>query len=233
VATTSQPEQLEGAGYPAHIRGVNAFKFIPPTEPVLAEMPPKGKGWCHEVKFDGYRLQLQKVGAASVAHSATATPTVRIFSKNGKDFTTRFRDVARAVLALPCQSCIIDAEGCALDADGNPDFRALVGGQKDKVAWCFDLLEVDGRDMRPFPLVTRRVRLKALLKRAASELLLCSEAFADPAKLLDACDARGLEGIVSKKADQPYVSGKNRGWVKVKCHAWRAANAGRGELFRK
>lgn len=198
------------------------FAFVPPSEPVLAETPPTSKGWCHEVKFDGYRLQLHKVGERAV-----------IFSKNGKDFTARFRDVARAVAALPCKSCVIDAEGCALDSAGNPDFRALVGGQKDKVAWCFDLLEVDGRDMRPFPLVTRRVRLKALLKRAGSDLLLCSEAFADPVKLLDACDARGLEGIVSKKGDQPYVGGKNRSWVKVKCHAWRAANRDRGELFGK
>jgi bifunctional non-homologous end joining protein LigD len=101
------------------------------------------------------------------------------------------------------------------------------------LAWRFDLLEVDGRDMRPFSLVTRRVRLKALLSKAADELLRFSDAFPDPMKLLAALDERGLEGIVSKKADQPSVSGKNRGWIKVKCHAWRGANANRGELFRK
>ena len=201
---------------------MTAFKFIPPAEPVLAETPPKGKGWCHEVKFDGYRLQLHKADGRSL-----------ILSKNGKDFTARFRDIARAVAELPCQTCIIDAEGCALDAEGRPDFRALVGGQKDKAAYCFDLLEIDGRDMRPFPLITCRVRLKALLKRAGADRLLYSEAFGDPAKLLDACDAQGLEGIVSKRQDQAYVSGKNRSWVKVKCHAWRAANAGRGEMFKK
>lgn len=204
------------------MRAVKPFAFIPPSDPVEQTTQPTGKGWCHEVKFDGYRLQLHKAGERAL-----------ILSKNGKDLTSRFRDVARAVAELPCQSCIIDAEGCALDAEGRPDFRALVGGQKDKVAWCFDLLEVDGRDMRPFPLVTRRVRLKSLLKRADSDILLTSKTFTDPAKLLDACDARGLEGIVSKKADQPYVSGKNRGWVKVKCHAWRATAKGRRELFRR
>ena len=201
---------------------MKAFPFVPPAEPVLHETPPIGKGWCHEVKFDGYRLQLVKNGDRVV-----------IWSKNGKDFTARFRDIAKAVAALSCKSCVIDAEGCALDAEGRPDFRALVGGQKhSRVAWCFDLLEIDGRDMCPFPLITRRVRLSALLKKAGDELLRYSDSFSDPAKLLDACSERGLEGIVSKRTDQPYVSGKNRGWIKVKCHAWRVANRDRWEMFK-
>ena len=211
--------------------------FISPSEPVEQSLPPSGKGWLHEVKFDGYRLQLHKLGeggAASVAHSATASPPVKIWSKNGKDFTARFRDLAKAVAALPCKTCIIDAEGCALDAEGRPDFRALVGGQKhSRVAWCFDLLEIDGRDMRPFPLLTRRVRLAALIKKAGTEMIRMSDTFPDPLKLLGALDERGLEGIVSKRSDQPYVSGKNRGWIKVKCHAWREANGWRGEVFNK
>jgi bifunctional non-homologous end joining protein LigD len=197
--------------------------FIPPSEPVEQNLPPQGKGWVHEVKFDGYRLQLHKDGDRGF-----------IWSKNGKDFTARFRDIAKAVAALPCKTCILDAEGVALDAEGRPDFRALVGGQKhSRVAWCFDLLEIDGRDMRAFPLLTRRVRLAALLKKAGNELLRMSDTFPDPTKLLAALDERQLEGIVSKRSDQPYVSGKNRGWIKVKCHAWREANRDRGELFGK
>jgi bifunctional non-homologous end joining protein LigD len=197
--------------------------FISPSEPVEQSLPPSGKGWLHEVKFDGYRLQLHKDGDRAA-----------IWSKNGKDFTARFRDLAKAVADLPCKTCIIDAEGCALDAEGRPDFRALVGGQKhSRVAWCFDLLEIDGRDMRPFPLLTRRVRLAALIKKAGDEIIRMSDTFPHPLKLLGALDERGLEGIVSKRSDQPYVSGKNRGWIKVKCHAWREANRGRGELFSK
>ena len=197
--------------------------FIPPSEPVEQNLPPQGKGWVHEVKFDGYRLQLHKDGERGF-----------IWSKNGKDFTARFRDIAKAVAELPCKTCILDAEGVALDAEGRPDFRALVGGQKhSRVAWCFDLLEIDGRDMRAFPLLTRRVRLAALLKKASNELLRMSDTFPDPMKLLAALDERQLEGIVSKRSDQPYVSGKNRGWIKVKCHAWREANKNRGELFGK
>lgn len=196
-------------------------KFIKPSEPVEQELPPAGEGWLHEVKFDGYRLQLHKDGDRA-----------EIWSKNGKDFTARFRDIAKRVAALPCESCIIDAEGVALDAEGRPDFRALVGGQKhSRVAWCFDLMEIDGRDLRALPLVTRRARLGALLKRANDELLRISASFPDPGLLLAALDERGLEGIVSKKIDQAYVSGRNRGWIKVKCHAWRAANQDRGEMF--
>jgi len=207
--------------------------FIPPSEPVEQIVPPSGKGWVHEVKFDGYRLQLHKLSKGGAdAEWASEAPPVKIWSKNGKDFTARFRDLAKAVAALPCKTCIIDAEGCALDAEGRPDFRALVGGQKhSRVAWCFDLLEIDGRDMRPFPLVTRRVRLAALIKKAGDELIRMSDTFPDPLKLLGALDERGLEGIVSKKSDQPYVSGKNRGWIKVKCHAWREANTWRKDAF--
>ncbi|AHB48165.1 ATP-dependent DNA ligase [Hyphomicrobium nitrativorans NL23] len=187
-------------------------EFIRPSEPIEQSAPPTGKGWIHEVKFDGYRLQLHKVGEE-----------VTIYSKNGKDFTARFRDIARAVSGLPVKSCVIDAEGVALDAAGRPDFRALAGGQKhDRVAWCFDLLVVDERDLRELTLVKRRLRLGALLKKARSEVLRLSEPFPDPLKLLEALDEAGLEGVVSKRTDQPYVSGKNRGWIKVKCHVWRA-----------
>jgi bifunctional non-homologous end joining protein LigD len=194
--------------------------FIPPSEPVESSSPPAGKGWVHEIKFDGYRLQLVKEGGRGY-----------VWSKNGKDFTARFRGLATAVAALTCQTCVIDAEGIAPDAQGRPDFRALVGGQQHKIGMCFDLMEIDGRDMRAFPLVTRRVRLAALLKRSESDVLHFSDGFPDAVKLLEACCEQGLEGIVSKRNDQPYVCGKNRGWIKVKCHAWREANRDRGELF--
>lgn len=204
-----------------HISNVPAF--IPPSEPIEQSTPPAEKGWIHEVKFDGYRLQLHKVGDR--AH---------VYSKNGKPFSERFPDFAKAAAALPCKSCIIDCEGVALDAACRPDFRALVGGQKhSRVAWCFDLFEINGCDMRDQPLTVRRARLAALLKKAGSEILRYSEPFPNANKLLAVLDAQGLEGIVSKRADQRYVSGRNRGWVKVKCHAWRAANHDRGEMFAK
>ncbi len=149
--------------------------FIPPSEPVEQTLPPSGKGWVHEVKFDGYRLQLHKLSKGGAdAEWASEAPPVKIWSKNGKDFTARFRDLAKAVAALPCKTCIIDAEGVALDAERRPDFRALVGGQKhSRVAWCFDLLEIDGRDLRHIPLITRRVRLAALIKKPETRCCAC------------------------------------------------------------
>lgn len=88
-------------------------------------------------------------------------------------------------------------------------------------------MELDGRDLE------RRARPAELIDFATDPLLRLSNGFPDVGRLLDACCARGLEGIVSKKLDQRYVSGRNRGWVKVKCHAWRAANRDRGEMFKK
>lgn len=195
--------------------------FIPPSNPVLRSEPPTDVGWLHEVKFDGYRAQLHKDG-----------DEVALFSKNGKDFTARFKSIARAIALLPVRHVIIDAEIVASDVDGRPDFRALHGGAREGLcAWCFDLLAMDERDITKLPLVERRALLAPLIKKAAHPALRYSEAFADPVALLTQATVMGLEGVVSKRADQPYVGGTNRGWVKVKTHDWREANRDRAELF--
>jgi len=201
---------------------VSAFKFLPLSEPVEQPAPPTGDEWLHEIKWDGFRLELVKVGSEA-----------RALSINGRDMTAKFRWIVEAVAALPCRSCVIDAEGVAPTLDGRPDFRALIGGQKHKMAACFDLLELDGQDLRPLPLVTRRTRLAALLKKADPAILQFSIAYEDPHQLLTDLDAIGGEGIVSKKKGQPYHAGRNRGWVKCKCAAWREANRYRGKLFQK
>ncbi len=202
---------------------MRVFEFIPPALPVLQTAPPSGDGWIHEVKFDGFRLQ---------AHVSRGV--AKLYSKNGWDFGPRFKSVRDRVAALPVKSAILDCELVACDAEGRPDFRALIGGQKhDLVLWAFDLLMIDGADLRPLSLVTRRARLKAMIKQADDPCIRNSDTFKHPEKLLAACDERGLEGILSKKSDQPYRSGNNRGWIKVKCHEWRAANRGRWELFQK
>lgn len=196
--------------------------FIRPSLPVLTSSPPVGPGWLHEIKFDGYRAQLHKNG-----------DKVALYSKNGKDFTARFKAVARAVAELPAKSFIIDAEIVANDAEGRPDFRALHSGAKEGLsAWCFDLLALDGRDCTRDPLTARRKALKKLFKKPQPGLLY-SESFDDAEALLRQAVILGLEGIVSKRADQPYVSGTNRGWLKVKTHDWREANKERGEMFHK
>jgi bifunctional non-homologous end joining protein LigD len=196
-------------------------RFILPAQPTLRTTPPTGDGWLHEVKFDGYRAQLHK-GETSI-----------VYSKNGKDFSSRFPAILHAVKSLPCKSVIIDAEIVALKEDGTYDFRALHSGnysQENLCAWCFDVLELNGEDLQPLPLIARRLKLGTLLKRHAHGSMRYSDTFTVPEKLLAECKRLGLEGIVSKKRDQPYRSGKCD-WVKVKTQIWRDVNKERGELF--
>ena len=101
---------------------------------------------------------------------------------------------------------------------------------KNLCLWCFDLL-ADKNDVRALPLITRRTMLRKLLPEP--DVLRMSESFSDAKKLLESCEAMGLEGVVSKKADQPYKSGKNVGWIKVKTLSWRAMNQDRPELFQR
>jgi bifunctional non-homologous end joining protein LigD len=197
--------------------------FIIPSAPVLKTAPPRGDGWLHEVKFDGWRAQLHKDGDA-----------VTVYSRNGKDLTARFPTIGDALIARPAKSVIIDAELVACDDDGKPDFGALMAGTRNSgnvCAWCFDLLAHNGRDLRPLPLVKRKDILRDILNSADDDTLRYSDEFPDPEKLLAAIESMGLEGIVSKLVEQPYRSGKNPGWVKVKSKTWRAANRDRWELF--
>ncbi len=150
-------------------------------------------------------------------------------SRNGKDISG-IAIIRNALRTLP--PCIIDAELVGCDADGVPDFHALTTGNNHGCcAWCFDLMMIDGRDIRSEPLEQRRERLQALLARNGGDLLRLSDSFDDPEKLLEAAVKLGLEGIVSKRRDQAYRSGPNSGWVKVKTAAWHEANRDRWEMF--
>jgi bifunctional non-homologous end joining protein LigD len=203
--------------------------FITPSAPVLRTSPPTGLGWVHEVKFDGWRVQLHK-GIMSEKHNQPA----KVYSRNGADFTSRFHLIATAIAALPCKSAVIDAELVACDLQGQPDFRALMSrvANPDLCCWCFDLLELDGSDLRSLPLVERKARLSALIHKADLHALRYSDHFEDGEALLTEMARRNMEGIVSKKADQSYRSGKNPGWIKVKTAEWKAANRKRFEMFR-
>ena len=200
------------------------LRFIPPAQPVERSRPPKGPDWLHEVKWDGYRAQLHKGG-----------DRVAVLSRNGKEFTGRFPGVWEALRGLPAKSAIIDAEIVACREDGAPDFRALHSGNySDEMlcAWSFDLVELNGVDLAPLPLIARKMKLGTLLKRYDHGSLRYSEGFSNPEKLLTECRRLGLEGIVSKKKDAPYRSGRCD-WIKVKCAQWKEANQDRGELFRQ
>jgi len=143
------------------------------------------------------------------------------------------RRVRDALLSLPCGSAIIDGEVVACKKDGTPDFRALHSGnysQEILCVWCFDLMALNGDELRPLPFVARKQKLEALLRRHDHPYVRYSEPFKNGEQLLAECRKRGLEGIVSKRKHAPYKSGKCD-WTKVKCAQWKEENKDRGELF--
>jgi bifunctional non-homologous end joining protein LigD len=202
---------------------VNASRFIQPCNPVLTKAVPTGLDWLHEVKFDGYRAVICKTGAE-----------VEIFSRNGHDFTQRFHPIALMLAELPAKSAVLDGELVASDARGLPDFTALhrhrVAGS-DMMLWLFDLLAINGRDMRELPLHKRQTKLHALVRDLDCPAVLASESFVDGEALMRAAEKHGLEGIVSKRRDSPYRSGPCKDWRKIKTTAWRQANKERWKLF--
>lgn len=187
--------------------------FIAPQLCETLARPPAAKGWIHEIKFDGYRVQ------ARVEEGKATLKT-----RKGLDWTSKFSAIAGAASALP--NSIIDGEICALDEHGAPDFAALqaaISEEKtdDLVYFAFDLLYGGDEDLRDHPLADRKERLAAMLSEAADDpLLRFVEHFetGGEAVLKSACRL-SLEGIVSKKADAPYRSGRTDTWAKSKCRA--------------
>jgi bifunctional non-homologous end joining protein LigD len=202
-----------------------SFQFIPPCSPVMAKNVPAGDGWVHEVKFDGYRVQAHKAGSRVV-----------LFSRNGHDFTGRFASMAQLLRELPARSAVLDGEIVAKDPDGRPNFARLQLRSRESQPihlWAFDLLALNGRDLRPQPLMKRQACLQVLLERFGCAAVTPSELFEDGLALLRVAEERGLEGIVSKRRDAPYRSGECRDWRKVKTTAWREANRERWRLFER
>ena len=157
-----------------------------------------------------------------------------IFARNGHDFTSRFATIAYVLRELPAKSAVLDGELVASDQSGAPDFAKLHRRFVDAGPvhlWVFDLLAINGRDWRPYPLVKRKARLQALLARFDCPAVLPSESFDDGLGLLRVAEKRRLEGVVSKRRDARYWSGECKDWRKVKTTAWREANRERWRLF--
>ena len=183
-----------------------AALFIPPCLPTPRHRSPSGKGWLHELKFDGWRLQLHR-GAGRV----------RLYSIEGDEFTRRYPSIVGAMLHLPC-SVVIDAELTACTEDGRPDVGALVRGATTGLrVWCFDLLAIHGNDLRAQPLAQRKERLARMIAAAGDARLRYSNHFDDMACLLKTCKGRQPQGIVSKQKKAPYRAGPSGDWVKVNC----------------
>jgi bifunctional non-homologous end joining protein LigD len=179
--------------------------FIHPCQPTVAARPPTGPGWVHELKHDGYRLQIH-----------VRDGRVRLYTMNGADWTARYpRIVAEASrLRAPV---ILDAEVVCLTRDGVPDFDALHGRVEDHraVALAFDLL-LAGEDIRRQPLIERKKELKWVLRNSGEGVQYVEHAEGDGEKMFASVCRLGLEGIVSKRATSVYRSGKSRTWIKVK-----------------
>jgi bifunctional non-homologous end joining protein LigD len=146
--------------------------------------------------------------------------------------------LVEAMTSLECASATIDAELVASDDKGVADFAALhvlMSRRREDglTVWAFDLMMLDGEDLRPMPYVERKAKLATLVQRSRIGCLYHSETFADGEKLLAEGCQRRLEGIVSKRRDSQYRSGKSSAWIKVKCAAWREANRDRHELFER
>ena len=181
--------------------------FVSPCLPTVAERPPSGPGWVHEIKHDGYRLQIH-----------IRDGRVRLFTRTGVDWTDRYPWIVEDAARLPVRHAIIDAECCCADDDGITDFDALHSRVNDDTAfaYAFDLLLLDGDDIRRSPLRERRERLGRLLREAKPGIRLSEHIEADGATVFAHACKLGLEGIVSKRVDAPYRSGRARTWIKVK-----------------
>ena len=192
------------------------YAFIPFCLPRLRSRPPTGEEWLHEATCGGTRVQLHKVGSAAA-----------IYTHNGADFTPHRGPIADALARLPTTSAILDGELVSGNADARPVVLGLsprAANTEPIVVYCFDLMALNGRDLRAEPLLARKEKLAELLAHTKAEALCYSDLFTDPKRLLAACEKDGLEGIVSKHVNAPYRSGRSD-WIKVTCAAWRAADA--------
>ncbi len=198
------PEPVVATKFPA---------FVEPQLAKLVDQPPQGARWAHEIKLDGYRVQLRVSQGRSVIRTRT-----------GLDWTERFSALAEDARALP--DCMIDGEIIALDQRRNPSFGALQAAlsedrSEDLLMFAFDLLFEGREDLRTLPLVERKVRLEALLSapKAAARLRYVAHLQANAREVLSSACKMGFEGIVSKQLDAPYRSGRTGSWTKAKCRA--------------
>jgi len=182
--------------------------FVEPALATSIGRVPSGERWVHEIKFDGYRVQLH-----------IANEGVRVFTRRGKDWSDRFKKIAHDAFLISAASAIIDGEVVVPAADGTTDFSVLqnqLRGKSDKIVMvAFDLLYLNGYDLRKLPLFERKAHLKRLIAKTAIQF---SESFEVHGKEMyrHACKT-GLEGVVSKVRDSRYFSGRTNDWVKKTC----------------
>ena len=179
---------------------------------LLAE-PPSGADWVYEIKFDGFRALALKGGR-----------TVELLSRSNKSLTARFPTIAEALSRVSCREAIIDGEVVALDQEGRSSFQQLQmaempgQGSAHLCYYAFDLIQLDGRDLRALPLTGRKTLLQKLLVKDNETIRFSRSIEGDGSKLLEEVRRRGLEGIIAKNRNSPYEAGaRTGGWAKIKC----------------
>ena len=184
---------------------------IEPQLATLVDAVPRGEEWIHEIKYDGYRALCEiRDGEA------------RLITRHGKDWTDRFSPIAREAAKLPVRQAILDGEVVVLEPDGTTSFQTLQNAlaenrQDDLVYFAFDLLYLDGYDLRGAPLLDRKAALLELLAGGGEAIRPGDHIEGDGEGFYRQACNFALEGIVSKRADLPYHSGRNKDWLKVKC----------------
>jgi ATP-dependent DNA ligase len=181
--------------------------FIEPCLPTLARTPPSGPDWLHEIKHDGYRMQvrLDAVGA-------------RLFTRRGYDWTTRYPAITAAANAIRAKSFSIDGEAVCCDESGVSVFKMLRHRRNERSVflYAFDLLELDGHDLRREPIEVRKAELKKLIGKGNPGIQLTEHIEGDAAIVFEHACKLGLEGIVSKRRGSGYESGRSSLWLKIK-----------------
>lgn len=193
------------------------------TAPVAAKAPPRGPDWIHEIEHDGRR-----------AAAVIAGGTVRLLTRGHRDVTRRFHVIATDLLALKERDAVIDGEIATLDEAGIAKSDALrraieAGARERLVYFAFDLLFLDGMDLRVQPLLARKDRLRELLRPLVGTRILYGEYMqGDPGPIYARLREMGAHVIVSKAATAPYRGGRDPSWLKVKLRAWQSRNANAG-----
>jgi bifunctional non-homologous end joining protein LigD len=181
--------------------------IIEPCLPSPAKAAPSGPGWIHEIKHDGFRLMAWRDASG-----------VRLNTRHGNDFTSHFPFIAMAVKALPIRSCLIDGEAIVTNGDGLAVFELIRRARHgEKAVLCaFDLIELDGQDLRRLPIEQRKAKLAKLVRGPHPGIVLNEHYDGDGEIVFHHACKLGCEGIVSKRLGSPYRSGRTAHWVKVK-----------------
>jgi bifunctional non-homologous end joining protein LigD len=194
--------------------------FVEPCLPTLKKQVPTGERWVHEIKHDGYRVQGHLVGGVP-----------KLITRHGHDWTHRMSAIAEALSEIPANNLVVDGEVIVPDKEGRGDFSALEAAlgesrqSRTMLLYLFDVLHLDGFDLRAAPLLDRKRVLAGLLDGAGPPILYSDHMEVEGSVMFEHACKLHLEGVVSKLRDAPYRSGRGETWVKAKCYRMRSSRS--------